>query len=710
MDTHNNTIAEFLSSSKTVFVVPVYQRNYDWNEHNCKQLFKDIEGCIRTQRHHFLGTIFFRASTSHEKEIIDGQQRLTSITLLLKALYDITENKDIRDEIKNEYLINKGHSIDTEYLKIKLHLNKRDDEIYKILLKYPPNILPDYLTITQKNSHLFQNYLLFTELLRKYIDRGGNATDFLDAMEKLTIITLEVQDENPQEIFESLNSTGMDLTNVDLLRNYVFMQFSHQQQTELYDQYWSRIEDAVGVDNMQSFFCDYLAYKKLSDSITINGRKEHINDKNLYIAFKAYYEELMDHAANRFEETVACFKDILRCALLYKNFIFKDKQYPTDSVIQQKLYLMLVAGDVKNVQIVLLYLFSIYSEEKISKEVLGEAIDGLASYAFRAKVCNGGGFTRQFAANVVSRLDAITDFNSFEDGFWKALTFGRGRYTFPSDSEFYNELRVKDLYNTLRSKGCKYMLYRLENHSPFQKEIRPFDADSISVDHIMPQTPSSEWKSYLKQDDLIQYDSHLHCLGNLTLTNYNAEMSNKSFEEKQEIYKNSGFYYSRKLAECDHWSCDEIEKRGKSLAEKALQIWRMPEAYQKDNNDRRVLHSLQEDTDAFAYTKPVKIFIDGEELNVQHWNDFLPTLCHWINEDNEDTLKIIAEKDTHDFKIEDDAAFQYSQSYKHVKDNIYVYATRSSQDLLEGAKRIVRVYDDLNGTDVTDTLRFTIKK
>ena len=238
MQAHNNDMQNFLGAPRTIFVVPVYQRNYDWQNDNCKQLFHDIVGVIDSGNEHFLGTICFKVYSSHERSIIDGQQRLTSITLLLKAMYDFDDDEDNRTEINDQYLYNKGRGIDNDFLKYKLHLNKRDDAVFHILLDNEKDKVKDKLSLTQRNSRVYQNYLLFGELVSEYVEKGGSVGDILEAMRSLTIIELEIQQENPQEIFESLNSTGLDLTNVDLLRNYFLMQFKHDKQTKLYEDYW----------------------------------------------------------------------------------------------------------------------------------------------------------------------------------------------------------------------------------------------------------------------------------------------------------------------------------------------------------------------------------------------------------------------------------------------------------------------------------------
>ena len=165
MQAHNNSIEEFLGTQRTIFVVPVYQRNYDWLEGNCEQLFYDMIKAVEANKPHFLGTICFKSTSSHEKSIIDGQQRLTSITLILRALEEVVEDEEIKKEIRTSYLLNQGHSIDTDYLRVKLHLNERDDEVYRAILNNSFSAVKSRLNSVQLESRIFQNYKLFIKLI-----------------------------------------------------------------------------------------------------------------------------------------------------------------------------------------------------------------------------------------------------------------------------------------------------------------------------------------------------------------------------------------------------------------------------------------------------------------------------------------------------------------------------------------------------------------
>lgn len=710
MQAHNNTIEEYLGAPKTVFVVPVYQRNYDWKDDNCNQLFHDIVKVIETGKEHFLGTICFKVYSSHERSIIDGQQRLTSITLMLKAIYDFDDDEENKEEIRDQYLYNKGRGIDTDFLRYKMHLNKRDDAAYHILLENTKSSVDNKLTVVQKKSRIYQNYLLFYKLVADYVEKGGSAGDILEALRSLTIIELEIQQENPQEIFESLNSTGLDLSNVDLLRNYFLMQFDHKKQTELYENYWSRIEDAIGTERMEQFFVDFLVFRKRSDAITINGRRNHINENSLYIAFKDYYAAL-PYDSN-YEKTKNCFIDLKECAEIYKTFLFTDEvNLGKESPMRKKLYFLLSVNDSTKARSLLLYIFDLHKRNLISDDMRDQAVDGISSLTFRARICKAQGVNRQFAGNVMMRLDEITDYSMFIDTFWQAITVGKGSYAFPNDAEFLDALENKPLYLTLRSRGAKCFLYVMEMHSPFHKGLPAFDDETVTVEHIMPQTLNTKWKIYLSKETMQNYDNLLHRLGNLTLTNYNGEMSNNDFSEKKDVYKNTNFFHTKGVADYKQWQKDEIEARSKAMAHEALKIWTLPAQYQAAKAAPKSLHALGEDTSQFAYTKPAMLMIGDHEYPVTFWADFLPLLCLQLDEEDHKAFVEIAKPDKISaFGIEDENhKYSDNTSFKHIVDNIYIRQFMSASGILDTIGKITDAYDKAVGTDYKDNILFTLK-
>ena len=710
MNAYNNSIEKFLGLPKTVFVVPVYQRNYDWREGNCKQLFHDIIRVVDSGQEHFLGTICFKLYSSREKSIIDGQQRLTSISLMLKAIYDFDKDEAIRRDINDNYLYNTGRGADSDFMKFKLHLNKRDDEVYRTLLNSTKDDADGKLTSSQKKTQVYKNYLLFYKLVSDYVNTGGATGDILDALSRLTIVELEIQQENPQEIFESLNSTGLDLKNVDLLRNYFLMQFDHKTQTDLYENYWSQIEDAIGVDNMEKFFLDFLVFRRQSDAITINGQKGRISEKCLYIAFKDYFTSL--RSEDVYAKTLNCFKDLKKCALLYRDFIFKDDvNLNKETPMRRKLFFLLSITDSSKVRCLLLYIFDLHRRNLIDDNMLNVAVDGIASLTFRATICKARGINRQFAGNVMLRLAEISDYSQFVDVYWQAITAGKGSYAFPSDKEFVEALVHKDIYHALRARGTKYMLYTMEANSPSPKGLPPFDEESISIEHIMPQKLSPHWKTYLTKETLENFESSLHRLGNLALTNYNGELSNKPFEEKKPIYRDDKFYYTTRIVEYDQWQIAEIDNRSRKLASEALKIWRLPPEYQSTKATPRSLHTLDEDPTQFTSTKPSMFMIGDHEYSIVNWSDMISKICRFYDQENHDVFLEIADPERISaFGIEDEGhKFSKHPSYTHITGDIYLRYFMSAKDILTKVRQISEAYDLAAGTDYTENILFELK-
>ena len=711
MEAHNNNIEDFLSIHKTRFVVPVYQRNYEWQDDNCKRLFYDIIKVIETGKEHFLGTICFKEFESREKSIIDGQQRLTSISLLLKAVFDISTNELIKKDIKENYIYNTGYGIDNDYQKIKLHLNKRDDTVYKTMLDNSYETIHEKLTSIQKESRVFQNYILFLSLISDYINNcHGSIESILDALGKMTIIELEIKEENPQEIFESFNSTRMDLTTADLLRNYLLMQFSNMEQEYLYEKYWIEIEDNVGVKNMEQFFTDYLVYKRKSDAIVVNGTKQHINLKTLYTAFKDYYID--NGGISDFKRTEEIFSDIKYVSKIYKKICFANNfDYIKAGIVEKQIYYLIEINDASKSRPLLLYLLSLYNHELITEDVLLECINAVSSLIFRSKVCNGTGINYQFAGNVLQRLSDISDYSHFSEKFWKTITFGKGGYRFPSDEEFYEALTSKDIYVILRSKGTKYLLYMLEETISNSDVLPPFTDDNISVEHIMPQTITEDWKDILSKEDINNYHEIIHKLGNLALTTDNSEMSNSRFQKKKEYYGNSKFRHTEELTGYQTWTSEEIERRSRELADLAIKIWILPEEYQKQNIIRDTLNSLCTNPKIYAFTKPNVIYIGDSEYRLNSWSSFLPIICKVLAEEDVRAFLLIANPDTDKHFALEDENHIYSDNiaYKHIVNNVYVYTNGSVHETLTAVERIVNAFDFIYGSMFYNNILFSVK-
>lgn len=305
MEARQISIEDFLSSNKTRFIIPVYQRNYDWKEKNCLQLFDDIKniGLQGERKSHFMGSIVYVSNSDtdsidlKEYVIIDGQQRLTTSTLFLKALYDVIDDEDLKDEILESFLINKRLD---EKNKLKLKPIKKDDDVFKKLLKN------DFDTI-DTSSNIYKNYIFFKKQMTKF----GDFKSLYLGFKKLFIvhIALNRRDDNPQLIFESINSTGVSLSQSDLIRNFLLMDKEADEQIELFENYWFKIEENLTSENISNFIRDYLTVKQ----------NKIPNKDDTYEAFKIFVD-------SQNIQTKDLLTELLEYSKIYKTFLFPHNE------------------------------------------------------------------------------------------------------------------------------------------------------------------------------------------------------------------------------------------------------------------------------------------------------------------------------------------------------------------------------------------------
>lgn len=702
MKVSSGNIIEYLNTPNVSFVVPVYQRNYDWKEANCTRLFDDICRIIDTGKEHFIGSICYQAErkSGHEtRVIIDGQQRMTSILLLLKAVSDV-------DLIRNENL-----SIN---LDVKLQLSDVDSEDYQQLKSHKGHTKVEDYFKHKSDSRIFQNYETFYKLAEKY----ESLSNLLAALNKLTIVELEVTEENPQEVFESLNNTGVDLSNVDLLRNYLLMPLPYEKQKELYKNYWHNVEKNVKPENMGTFFVDYLIYKRRSDAVEIEGRKAHINGDNLYAAFKKYYEHNAETynfmgPMNQLEKVEKLLLDMKECSETYHDFLFFKIDENDNSIEQKnnrKLFYLLAVNHFYKTRSLLLFIYRLKLERsEITDAVIGEILDAVTTLCFRAKVCGRKGIDGQYAGNLIAKFTELDDYSDFADQFWREIVSRHGSYEFPDDDDFKNDLLTKNLYRLLGSKTTKYMLFMFERYSPVGNGTQPFERGTMTVEHILPQTLSKEWRENLDVETLESYDIFVAKLGNLALTNDNQHMSNDPFATKKESYEKSTLFHTRELTKFDNWTSAEINDRSEKLANEALKIWRLPEQYQ--NNEETFYHLPEKKSKAFNFRKPKILMIHEEKFKLYAWSEMLPKVCEVLFQDNGTVLKDMAREGR--FRVlKLESALNPDKEkkfFKLVNDEIYVRVDLSTSNILDFTRRIAKAFDEKAGTDYADQITFTIR-
>ncbi|RVZ16197.1 DUF262 domain-containing protein [Helicobacter pylori] len=546
------TLLEFFEQNQTnQFVIPIYQRLYSWGKEQCKQLWDDIIkiGGNDKMNGHFIGSILYvRVDDTHSSPllIIDGQQRLTTITLLLIALRNhLSEEVEIlekfsRKKIENRYLINSNKDGDKKF---RLILSESDKDTLLSLID------KDRRKPSEPSSKIMENFKLFEEWIRKNTDK---LETIFKGLEKLMIvwIALEKGKDDPQLIFESMNSKGIELTQTDLIRNYIVMETEVEKQESFYNQYWRAMEEDFKQN--ETLFNQFVRHY-----ITIKTR-EIPNINKVYEAFKDYQQE-------RGIETEVLLQDLQKYCGYFCQIAFKKE---ADNKALSKALGFLVDLKIDVIYPLLLELYSDYSDGVLSNQDFILIIALIESYICRRAVCGlGANGLNKIFASFTKKINKDQYLESIKAHFL-SLETTKGR--FPKDSEFKNLFITIDFYNL---KGKKYFFERLEK---FDTE-EPVNTQECTIEHIMPQTLTEEWKRDLGGNFQAIHDKYLHTIGNLTLTGYNSEYSNKSFKEKRDMekgFKQSPLKLNQSLKES--FGEEVIKKRANDLADWALKIWTYP--------------------------------------------------------------------------------------------------------------------------------------
>lgn len=581
MKANENPLLSLLDGKKQ-FVVPIYQRTYTWKLKQCKQLLSDIirVGASSSEESHFIGSIvYFTPEVSTQTSVpellvIDGQQRLTTVSLLLLALTEYMkedEQGSIADEtweeIRETYLVNKHRKDISKY---KLLLTKRDKATYKKIL--------DGIELSEEVSkRVIENYEYFKGQIH-----NENALDIYTGIKKLIIVdvVLERNKDNPQLIFESLNSTGIDLSQADLIRNFVLMGQALNEQNTLYEKLWYPMEQSFGEGlwAMASFIRDYLTMK------TGNIPKQSL----VYETYKNYLKR--EYGFKNIEQAV---EDLFNYSKYYVRVAFNREADP-DLLSRFK---QINKQKIDTSYPLLLAIYDDYENKKISKEEFVKVLDLIISYVFRRVIC--GIPTNSLNKTFATFYKKIKE-ETYLESVKAALILMDSYRRFPTNEEFSKELMVKDVYK-LRSRN--YLLESLENWK--RKEL--VNAENYTIEHILPQNEnlSEEWKSELGENWKQVQEKYLHTLGNLTLTAYNSELSDRPFSNKKVIeggFNTSPLFLNESVRAENIWTEEAILNRASKLSERACRVWKMPSLLddrldlykEKDQNKEEIKYTIND--------------------------------------------------------------------------------------------------------------------
>ena len=542
MDAHKLwMLRDFIGTNKVLFRIPVYQRNYDWSESNCTRLLDDICGIMQSGDKHFLGTIVFMAAKSggfalREYIIIDGQQRLTTLMLILKALSVVAESvgDDCYHEIEEQYLHNKY--CDEEF-KVKLKPIKSDNNQFLLLLE-------DKIDEMDEDTHIYHNFMLCKERFERWAEKGINPSHVLDALTKLEIveIVLTKGEDDPQVIFESINSTGLELSNADLIRNYLLMNADDQE--KLYENYWLYIEktlrNKMDYSNLDAFFMQYIVYKT----------SKPVNSRQLYNSFVKLFKD-----SGYSQENI--LKELRYYAEIFGAFVYGSDKYPDR--INKLLYRLRVLNQTTCYPF-LLHVFDDYHQGVITEETVEKILQFILAYLLRRMVCGVPSNTlRGLFTYLYNRIFKVaSNKQKYYETLNKFLFTVSSKDVIPSAAEFERALQKANIYGN--NALCRFLLLDIENGDG--KEI--LQAENLTIEHIMPQTLSADW-SHIRPEE---HEEYLHTLGNLSVTGYNSELSNKSFAEKQDIIRENSkaVILNSDVLDKESWNVADIQARAKRLA------------------------------------------------------------------------------------------------------------------------------------------------
>ncbi len=691
------------------YTIPVYQRNYTWEKENCDQLYNDILSSIKNKRNHFIGSIVYSTTKRDDIKvcpIIDGQQRLTTVMLLLKAIHESIDDKEsltykkIKKHLYNEYVIE-------ERYKLKLKNTENDNtELEKILIGVKEGLDPQ--------SKIVINYKYFLSRIKQSVEEDNiDYEDLLTGIDRLEIVEIILgENDSPQKIFESINSTGVRLTTADLIRNFLLMGILDAgKQAEIYTKYWVRLESLITKDNVEKFFYDFLVMK---DS-------RYIEETKVYNNFKDYY---LRENPNREEDLERIFEEILKYASYYKLIVCNDSdEYTKNSNNYCEMFNLLQHKTVNPFLLKVCEDFSdIKNLKEKSKELTNEEITllknrndefetilkFLSNYALRRSVAEiPSSSLRRFYALLYNRVFGKNkeNLNNYYKSIESYICTINTNDKMPDDNLFIEKLKYSNLYR--KPKILRNFFDIIENNS---SETVLFD--ELTIEHIMPQTLSNEWKVDLGENFQEVYDKYLHTLGNLSITGYNSEYSNDPFKTKKEKFnelikedKAKILNLNRELTDINinKWGKDEIINRADRLIKVIVKKYPFPKDIDKTLKFEKHYHFYLDDPENYA-----EEFADNPSFRLFGYK-FEGTVYNMLSPSYKgiliDLIKNLYRRDSSilDKMAEEEYKYKYgtrvlfskerkSKSQTKVNNNLYVQANYSRKDIFYWIRYFIQKY------------------
>ena len=667
MEAKQAGLEDFLKKRDVQFVIPVYQRNYDWEKHHCEKLLNDIISVEKSDRlSHFIGSIVYihegvSLSTDLKKLIIiDGQQRITTMTILWLAILERAKEFGMERQekrIKRNFIINEDHEGEE---KLKLKSTSDNHAVLGGLIREGAKF--DSVEV----SNVIINFDVFYEKINR-----NNIEKIIRGISKLLFVEigLERGKDEPQRIFESLNSTGLDLGQADLIRNYILIDLKSELQEKLYNNYWlpaekyTRIEE-TNKNKTDDFIRDYLTLKT-----------KHIPNKSkVYQEFKKTHT--FDKSKTGLEDLLA---EILQFAKHYGKLINPKKE--PDAKIRHHIESINLL-EVTVSYPFLLAVYQDYDSEVLSKEEFAAVLEIIQSYVFRRFIVN----LRTADLNkIFETLYSEIDKDDYINSLMLALVKKQRSQRFPNNTELKKELEFRDIYNSKNQKR-KYFFLRLE--TALHKE--PISWDDYSIEHIFPQNPGQAWKRELDEAEFVEMkEKHLHTLSNLTLTKYNSKYSNRGFSEKRDMpdgFKESHLFLNKFVANCEKWNPLTLKKRYEILWEQFCKIWSYPDVIvpEKDASEEINIFDIHDPTG-----KKIEYYIfDRKKIFTNTYKQLLTDIVKifFVSEPKAFNGTVLGEK----LKLVKQA--KDLQRFSEIGKEYYIYTWLRSRDVIGKIKLVLETF------------------
>lgn len=674
MKTESHSINDVLAKNATSFFIPPFQRAYAWGKPEIERYFSDvsriIESHLDSKQHdkleHFFGTVVIKeekAGFANKSVVVDGQQRLTTTLIFLIALRDTETDPVKQDFINQNYLTNNSSSFQD---KIKLKQVTKDWDAYKALVNK-----------TQPKPGVISNAY---ELLKKFINEKKRLNPEVDfehyiiAIQRMNVAVIFLDErpfkgEDPQIIFETLNSLGKPLTLSDLVRNFVLLNMESKNQSDIYEKIWHPKIEEVLFDNTSKFFRDYLQYKTVSSLKVVSDN----NTKELYQQFK-------DFVDTGFENHSAFINDIVRYVKCYKWIIteinndtisndnYKDKEIKE---LIRNIFHDIKAEAFKPFVLGLLeYHQYTIDGVRLSDELLISTLKAIRTYLIRRRIL---GLTQGENKNIVLLSKKIEGIAKGNTSMLELLTNMFYRLRLPNNTEMSAALVSMNFYESLKHYS-KLILGKIEEHNT--KVSVDFRNPKITIEHIMPQKLDDSWKVELGEHFEEIHKNYLHNIGNIILTEFNSEIGNKSFEEKKRKLNTSSLNYRLDVIKRNVWNEQSIKEHQTNMINWFLDTFPLPDQYKDKANwntqtvESTLFSPLDSDAGDIAEgNKPIELHIFDDIIKVNSWQDVFIKFLKFLKEKPEYDFEYILDNQLDMFR-RDETILKWSSLKELIDSNV----------------------------------------